>query len=77
MSDDQLTFVRHGRLWHADQQTIDVLCAIEKWHREPEVSATTSEYFFTVGVMTGRIQDGPAQSQSVQQKREQGNHYGL
>jgi hypothetical protein len=55
---DQYTFVRDGRLYHADQETVKVLNAVQKWD---EGSAHNAAHdLFARGLANGRIGEGQA-----------------
>jgi hypothetical protein len=57
---DQYTFVRDGRLYHADQETVKVLNAVQKWDEGSEHNAAHD--LFARGLANGRIGEGQARA---------------
>lgn len=65
----QYTFVReNGRAYHADQETIEVLRAVQRW------DPSAAQEVFDRGRAMGRIGEGSALA--LEQRREQGHEFG-
>ena len=58
---DQYTFVRDGRLYHADRETVKVLQAVQKWDERSEHNVAHD--LFARGLANGRIGEGPVREQ--------------
>jgi hypothetical protein len=54
----QFTFVREARLYHADQETVEMLKAVQKWDDCSEHNV--GQDVFARGLENGRIHEGPA-----------------
>jgi hypothetical protein len=65
---DQYTFVRDGRFYHADQDTVKVLKAVQKWDQRSEHNIAHD--LFARGLANGRIGEGPAQALDHPQAHE-------
>jgi hypothetical protein len=57
---DQYTFVRDGRLYHADQETVKVLQAVQQWDEGSEHNAAHD--LLARGLANGRIGEGQARA---------------
>jgi hypothetical protein len=65
---DQYTFVRDGRLYHADLETVKVLNAVQKWDERSEHNVAHD--LFARGLANGRIGEGPVQAMGHTQAHE-------